>query len=170
MKKKIGRLGMVAGVTALMLGCAGMQQQAQVSPVDQHFLLNAAAVGTAEVALGELAMQKAQDPAIREFGQHMVTDHNRVNGELMMLAAAKGVVLPKAMDPANKVLHSELSALSGAAFDRQYIISQVNIHNMGNGLYLSEAQSGLDLEVKNFAAKNTPVGIEHLKMAQSLVQ
>jgi len=147
-----------------------IQSRAEVGPVDQQFMLTAISVGIAEIELGQLAMQQSSDPAIRRYGQKMLEEHTRVNSELDSIAHAKKVVLLKAMDPASRTLHAELSKLSGPAFDRQYMISQVNMHSMGNGLYASEAQHGVDPEVRSFAARNTPVGVDHLRMAQSMLR
>jgi putative membrane protein len=164
-------LAAAAASAAIALpGCAMIQSRAEVSPVDQQFMLTAASVGVAEIALGQLAMQQASDPAIKRYGQKMVDEHTRVNGELETIAHEKKVVLLKAMDPANRTLHAELSKLSGPAFDRQYMISQVSIHSMGNGLYESEARHGIDPEVRSFASRNTPVGVDHLRMAQSMMR
>jgi putative membrane protein len=160
----------LVAAAALAPGCAVIQSRAQVSPVDQQFMLTAASVSTAEIDLGQLAMRQSSNPAVRQFGQQMVEDHTRVNAELGKVADAKNVVLLKAMDPANRTLYAELSKLSGPAFDRQYMLSQVNIHRMGNALYLSQAQNGQDQDVRSFAARNAPVGIEHLRMAESMMR
>ena len=160
---------LVAGA-ALASGCAVIQSRAQVSPVDQQFMLTAASVSTAEIDLRQLAMRQSSNPAVRQFGQQMVDDHTRVNDELSKVAEAKNVVLLKAMDPANRTLYAELSKLSGPAFDRQYMISQLNIHRMGNALYLSQAQNGQDPDVRSFATRNAPVGIEHLRMAEGMTR
>jgi putative membrane protein len=160
----------VAAASALLSGCAMMESNAQVSPVDQHFMLNAMSVGIAEIEMGQLAMQQSQDAAVQRYGRHMVEDHTRVNAELQQVADAKHVKLLKAMDPANHLLYSELKKQSGPAFDREYMRAQINIHSMGNGLYESETKHGEDLMVRDFAARNTPVGIEHLKMAQQMAR
>jgi putative membrane protein len=151
-------------------GCAVIQSRAEVSPVDQQFMLTAASVGTAEIELGQLAMQQSSDPAVKRYGQKMVEEHKKVNSELDAIAHAKKVVLLKAMDPANRTLHAELSKLYGPAFDHQYMISQISIHSMGNGLYESEARHGVDADVRSFAARNTPVGVDHLRMAQAMLR
>ena len=155
-------------VPLALIGCSALQTRAQVSPVDQHFMLNAASVGVAEVRMAELAVTRASDPAVLEFAQHMIADHSRVNAQLLQVARANGVVLPMMMDPANRTLYEELGMLSGAEFDRQYMIAQVNIHSMGNALYVTEAQNGLAADVKRFAADNAPVGEEHLMVARTI--
>lgn len=151
-------------------GCRLMQSSAQVTPTDQQFMLTAASVGTAEVDLGKLAATRGSSPEVRSFGERMVADHTRINAELTQLADTKHVHLLKAMDPANHTLYSELSNMSGPQFDREYVISQLHIHRMGNSLYASEAAQGEDADVKAFAAQGVPIGKEHLQHAVELAQ
>jgi len=154
----------------LTAGCRLMQSGAEVAPTDQQFMLTAASVGTAEIDLGQLAATRGSSPEVRSFGEHMVAKHTRINAELTQLADAKHVRLVKAMDPANHTLYSELSHLSGVQFDREYVISQLHIHRMGNSLYASEATQGEDPDVKAFAARGVPVGKEHLQRADELAR
>lgn len=154
---------------AVAAGCAWLQSDAQVSPVDQQFMLTAASVGTAEVDLGELAARRATDPAVRVLGQHLVDEHTRINAQLGEVAQAKRVKLLKAMDPANRTLYDELSRVSGPVFDREYLLAQINIHRMGNALYQSEADAGEDADVRSFAQRNLPAGAAHLRAAQALL-
>ncbi|WP_116135685.1 DUF4142 domain-containing protein [Trinickia diaoshuihuensis] len=159
-----------AGLAALIAaGCSLLQSSAEVTPVDQQFMLTAASVGTAEVDMAELAEHQAGDPAVRAYGHRLAQEHTGINDELTQLAERKHVKLIKAMDPANRTLYEELAHLNGQLFDREYLLAQVNIHRMGNSLYESEAQAGEDADVKAFAAKNAPAGAEHLRMAQSLL-
>lgn len=161
---------LVVGSCALIAGgCSFLQTSAEVTPVDQQFMLTAASVGTAEVDMAELAQRHAGDPAVKAYGRRLEQEHARINDELAQLAERKHVKLINAMDPANRTLYEELTHLSGKLFDREYLLAQLNIHRMGNGLYESEAQAGEDADVKAFAAKNTPAGVEQLQLARTLL-
>ncbi len=151
-------------------GCRLMQSDAQVSTADQQFMLTAASVGKAEIDLGKLASERGGSPEVREFGQKMVAEHTRINGELSQIADEKHVRLLQAMDPANRTLYDELGTMTGPAFDREYAIAQVHIHQMGNALYASEAQHGEDAQVRAFAARGVPIGENHLQHASHLLQ
>lgn len=150
-------------------GCSFLQTSAEVTPVDQQFMLTAASVGTAEVDMAQLAERQAGDPAVKAYGHRLALEHARINDELSQLAERKHVKLIKAMDPANRTLYEELTHLSGAMFDREYLLAQINIHRMGNSLYESETQAGEDADVKAFAANGVPVGAEQLKVAQTVI-
>lgn len=158
------------GLAASMVtGCSLLQSSAEVTPVDQQFMLTAASVGTAEVDMAELAQRQAGDPAVKAYGRRLAQEHAAINEALTQLAERKHVKLINAMDPANRTLYEELTHLSGRLFDREYLRAQINIHRMGNALYDSEAQAGEDADVKAFAAKGAPAGAEHLRVAQSLL-
>jgi len=160
----------VSGLATLIAaGCSFLQASAEVTPVDQQFMLTAASVGTAQFDMAQLAERQAGDPAVKAYGHRLVKEHAQINEALGRLAENKHVKLINVMDPANRTLYEELTHLSGAMFDREYLLAQMNIHRMGNGLYDSEAQAGEDADVKAFAANNARAGAEQLQLAQALL-
>ena len=54
---------------------------------DATFMKEAAEGGMAEVALGQLAVEKASSSDVKTFGQRMVDDHSKANDELKQLAS-----------------------------------------------------------------------------------
>jgi predicted outer membrane protein len=60
---------------------------------DTRFMKAAAEGGLAEVALGQLAVEKASSGDVKKFGQRMVDDHSKANEQLKQLAAQKNVRL-----------------------------------------------------------------------------
>src|SRR5581483_255211 len=101
---------------------------AQISSADKTFITKAAEGGLAEVELGQLAKDKAQDPKVKEFGDRMVTDHTKANDELKSLASQKGVTLPTEVSAKDKAEKDRLSKLSGDQFDRAYMKYMVQDH------------------------------------------
>ena len=64
----------------------------------------------AEVALGQLAVEKASNADVKKFGQRMVDDHSKANDKLKQLASQKNVALPQdlsAKDKATKAISRE---------------------------------------------------------------
>src|SRR5205085_12485764 len=78
---------------------------------DRDFITEAAEGGLAEVELGKLAMAKGTDPAVKQFGQHMVNDHTKLNNELKHLASQKGIEVPKEISAKEKATIDKLSKL-----------------------------------------------------------
>ena len=80
---------------------------------DSSFIKNAAEGGMSEVELGQLAQQKATNPAVKEFGAMMVTDHTAANEKLKAVAAAKQVSLPDSPSLMQKASKKKLDMMSG---------------------------------------------------------
>src|SRR5436190_2322256 len=75
------------------------------------FAPTAAQGGMAEVEMGQLALQRAADPAVKEFGQRMVTDHSRAGAELKAIASRKQIQLPTEVTSSQKSTIDKLSKL-----------------------------------------------------------
>src|SRR6185369_1691885 len=135
---------------------------------DSHFAMEAAEGGMAEVELGQLAVDKASNAKVKEFGQRMVTDHGKAGDELKTLAASKNITLPTTINAKQKAMKDRLSKLSGTAFDRAYIADMVKDHQMDAAAFHKEATTGHDAEIKAWASKTGSVVDEHLKMARDI--
>jgi len=135
--------------------------------VQDNFWTKAAASGLAEVELGKLAAQKAQNPEVKKFAQMMVTDHTRANEELKALAAKKGVVLPTSLASSHQSMLEKLQGLSGAEFDKAYVEGQVDDHETAVDL-MDDNDDNSDADIKAFAAKTLPVVKSHLEMIKGI--
>jgi putative membrane protein len=122
----------------------------------------------AEVEAGKLALEKAQDPKVKEFAQHMIEDHTKMLQEVQSLAQSKGVELPGAPDAKHQKGMKKLESASGANFDREYVRAMVRDHRDALKLARRTAKSAQDGELKSSAEKAAPEIQDHLKMAQDL--
>jgi putative membrane protein len=141
---------------------------ASLSATDRTFISQAAYGSFGEIALGEIATERASSPAVREFGQMMVQEHTRMNEELAAIASQKGVTPPTAPDPGRQAVGAQLSQLQGSAFDRQYIQQQLADHETTLTLFEGEVESGRDPQLRAFAQKYAPVVQEHIAMLRRL--
>jgi len=153
-------------VAVVALLCAG-PALAAVSGADKTFATEAAHGGLAEVQMGQLALQKASSPQVKEFAQRMVTDHTQANQDLMQLSKSENLNLPAQLDPKHKSEMERLSALSGNAFDAAYMQQMVQDHQKTVADFQKQAQSGTDPSLKSFAQKHLPLLQQHLQMAQA---
>ena len=85
----------------------------------RRFAEQAMMANTAEVKLGELAGQRAQSAAVKEFAQMMVRDHTKGLNDLKQAVKGQGIDEPSQLDAKHQALYDRLSKLSGAEFDRQ---------------------------------------------------
>jgi putative membrane protein len=135
---------------------------------DESFFKAAAQGGMAEVELGNLAVQKASSPKVKEFAAKMVKDHSAVNEKLESLASSKNISLPSGAGAANTAKKGELEVLTGDSFDKSYIKSQVKAHVETVSLLRKEIASGQDADAKAFARSIMPTVQSHLKAARAI--
>lgn len=135
---------------------------------DAKRLKDLALANMAEIETGKLALEKAQDPKVKAFAQHMVDDHGRMLQEVKQLAQAKGVELPTTPDAKHRKALKKLQSLSGGKFDREYMQAMVKDHRDALKLARGTAKSAEDAELKAAAQKAAPDIQQHLKMAQDI--
>lgn len=146
-------------------GAADRGAEKPLAGADRKFVMEAAQGGMMEVELGQLATRLAADEEVKQFGQRMVTDHQKANSELMDLASRRGVAVSKELEGKHKAMMDKLSQLSGAAFDRQYMREMVKDHRDDVAAFEREARQGKDEELRNWSQKTLPTLREHLTMA-----
>lgn len=135
---------------------------------DLDFMNGAAAGGMAEVELGKLAVTKAQNGEVKAFAQKMIDDHSKAGAELKQLAAQKKVMLPPDVMPTHKEVMDKLSKLSGADFDKEYVMAMVTDHEKDVTAFEAVSKTAADADVKAFATKTLPTLKMHLEMIKGI--
>jgi putative membrane protein len=125
-----------------------------LSEKDKTFMKKAAKGGMMEVAMGQVAEQRAESDDVKSFGKRMVTDHSKANDELKSIASKKGVQLPS----------KEHSAKWTS--DKTYMDIMVKDHEKDLAEFKEEASSGSDPDVKKFADDTAKMVQEHLDLAK----
>jgi len=134
---------------------------------DSQFVQKASAGGMAEVKLGELAKQKGNSSAVKEFGSRMVTDHTQANDKLKSIAMGEGISAATSLEQKDQALYDKLSAMAGAQFDEAYIDAMIKDHREDIAEFEKEAKSGQNAKIKQFAMDTLPTLRDHLKMAET---
>jgi putative membrane protein len=135
---------------------------------DSSFYKNAAEGGMSEVELGQLAQEKAVNPAVKEFGAMMVKDHTAANQKLKALAASKQVSLPDSPSMMQKASKTKLNLLSGDSFDKSYVKGMIDDHKQDIKEFEKEAAEGKDPQAKAFASATLPTLRKHLEKIQAV--
>lgn len=135
---------------------------------EKRFVKDALLGGLTEVELGKLAVDKASNDAVKQFGQKMIDDHSKANEELKAIATKEKIDVPDSLDSKHQSRVEKLSKLSGADFDKAYIKDQLKDHQQDVREFQQEAKSGTDPDVKSFASKTLPTLEEHLSMVKEL--
>jgi putative membrane protein len=123
-------------------GTSGQAQGSRMATGDtRQFVQTAAMHGTAEVELGQLASERAQNGDVKAFAQMMVKDHTRANNELKQAVSGQNVDISKPqLDQKHQQLMSRLRNLTGAEFDREYMKAMVAGHREVRNLLQSRTQ------------------------------
>jgi putative membrane protein len=90
-------------------------------------------VNSGEVTVGKLASTRADDAAVKSFAAKMVTEHGAAVTKLEMLFQTIAVMPTTSAErtmvaAAGMAAVTKLTPLDGAAFDKAYIDSQVEMH------------------------------------------
>lgn len=135
---------------------------------DSSFLKSAAEGGMSEVELGQLAQQKASNPAVKNFGAMMIKDHTAANEKLKALAASKDVSLPSSPSMMQKATKTRLNMLSGDSFDKAYVKDMIDDHKDDIKEFQKEVSEGKDPQARAFASATLPTLQMHLEKVESI--
>ena len=148
----------------------GMQAAGQPSPMDRMFVSKAMQGSLAEVQLGQLTLQKSNNPQVKEFAQRMIDDHTKLNEQMKPVAQQVGVKPPEQISKGDRKTIAKLQGLSGSAYDQAYIKDMVKDHKQDLNEFQMEASSGQDQTVKDAANQGSKVIAQHLQMAQQMAK
>jgi len=160
----------MATVSALFAMAAGIATAADtgLTPGDREFINKAAQGNSMEVAAGKLAGQRALDPAVKQFGAQMVSDHTAANEALKTVADSKQMPLTDTLPQEEQDALGKLEGLNGTEFDKAYAKMMVKDHEKDISEFEKQAKKANDPDVKAFAQKTLPTLKHHLMMANRL--
>jgi putative membrane protein len=140
---------------------------AAVAAPAPKFLTDAMKGDNSEVRLGQLISQRGSSPAVRDFGNTLVSDHSQAKSQVADLAHRMRVPTTNAMMPEARSEEAKLRRLRGAAFDREVRRYMINDHQKDIAKFRAQARSG-DRRTADLARQQLPVLEKHLHIAQSL--
>lgn len=160
--------GLMLAIAAAPVSTLSAQEQMAGAKADSAFIQKAASGGLLEVRLGKMAQQKAQNPAVKQFGRRMVTDHSKANQQLAAAARQVGVQPPTKLAPQHQEEVKQLSGKSGKDFDRAYMDLMVKDHIEDIREFQQEASSGSAPAIKQFASQTLPTLEQHFTLAKQV--
>ncbi len=131
------------------------------------------AANNGEMAQARQALSKAKNPRVKQFAQHMMTDHGQAESKLRSIDI-KNHITPQDSATSDKLkqggdqVMANLRSASGSDFDKAYIDAQVDQHQKVVDLldhYIPQAQNP-DLTAFLKSVRTKVAG--HLKMAQDI--
>ncbi|KIO78271.1 hypothetical protein TH53_04445 [Pedobacter lusitanus] len=88
---------------------------------DANFATKTAARGLAEVELGKLVLTDSASTQLKDFAKIMISDYNKINKELAVIARKKNISLPLVPDDEDQKKIDELHHKAGEDFDDTYL-------------------------------------------------
>lgn len=131
------------------------------------FVKEASAANQSEIALAQLAQQKAQNPDIKNLAQMLQQEHQQSQEKLQTIAQAHGITLDQNPSWSQRRTQSKLEKLNGADFDQQYAKDMLEGHVANIKKFQKASEQVEDADVKQYAQETLPHLQTHLQHTES---
>jgi putative membrane protein len=183
------------GSVLLLGGAAGAQQPQQLAgkattqsadanamvPVPSEpkaFVERLRLANRQEQEFGALAQERGVSPQVREFGRLLASEHQANDQQLQSLATQKNWNLgdPRPMDDNERAIEdagkadlARLRALRGPAFDRAFLATMVNAHDLNIARVQAAQQRYREPELSPLLEKTRRTLMQHREQAYRLL-
>ncbi len=147
---------------------AGTSTPQKLDSQDRSFVTKAAEGGVSEVKLGQLALDKASNPHVKQFSQKMIDDHKKADRQLRQALAEDKVAFPDHMSSDAANTYDKLAKESGKNFDQDYMQAMISDHQKDVSAFEDEAKNGKDQSLKQYAENTLPILRQHLQTAKNI--
>jgi putative membrane protein len=135
---------------------------------DKKFLAMAAQSDQNEIALSQVAEQKATDPAVKAFAEKMVKEHTKMTDSMKPFAESWGLTPPSGPDADHQKELDKLNGLSGKDFDKEYIDQMVTDHAKALRAFTTEAKDTKNVKFRTAVINGKTMVAAHKNMAYDL--
>lgn len=119
-----------------------------------------------EVAFGRLADSRADNDAVEEYGERMVSEHNAMNERWAELARNNGMKADTELGLGDKATIERLGDLEKSEFDQAYMAETIRHHERDLATYQRIASSARSDEVRTLANSEVAAVRGHLAQAR----
>jgi putative membrane protein len=135
----------------------------------QTFISKAIQGDNSELELGRLAASKAEAQDVRDYGNMLVTDHEKAREQAVRVARGLGVSTSLEPLPEAQAEYDKLQTLSGRAFDQEFLRYMADDHREDIRDFRAQARAGHH-EVSRMAKEQLPTLEKHLRTAEHLMK
>lgn len=122
-----------------------------------------------EISSSQIALQKAQSPAVKRFANMMIKEHQKTTAKTMAAAKKAGLnPTPPALDAGATASINELQSAAPGDFDRMYLAQQLPAHQAALDLQQSYAANGDQAALRANAKAAAPIVKRHVDMVTKL--
>lgn len=145
--------------------------QAQPDSKSKQFLKTAFRDNQMEMALADVAMQKAQNQQLKSFAQQLHQDHQAAHQQLQPLAQKYGIDLADASKAKTGGVVSKLQNMeTGAKWDQRFAEETLKQHAKDIEAYHKAVENVQAEDVKQFAQTQLPKLQQHFQHAKTVAQ
>ena len=143
----------------------------QLAPVDYAFIAQTNLGNQFQIDTGKLGETHSGSAAVRDYATLMDSSHVQVENNLMALLEKMKLEPPPAslVSGAYRGLVGILDGERGAAFDRDYVRSQLDYQHANDALYRWEIQNGSSAALKAYARETLPKIDDHMHRVEALL-
>jgi putative membrane protein len=129
-----------------------------------------------DIKMGQLALQRSQNPQVRSFADEMVRDHTAVNDKALALLRKLNVQpqdndTSRALTRQAEAEQQRLGTLTGAAFDKAYAEHELAYHRQVNeAVRTTLIPSATNQELKSLLMTGLKIFEGHQQHAEQLVR
>jgi putative membrane protein len=171
---RVSAMTLVAGLatgSVLLIGstvpAGAATVAASASAQDVSWAQATAQTDYAEIAIGQLADQRAEHSATKMMAQVTISDHTKALASLKSVASQDGITLPTAPSATQQSQAAQLKSVASSQFDATYDAIQIKGHELSISATQAELADGSSTAVKDDAQAYLPVAEKHLRMAES---
>ena len=138
----------------------------------QPYVMAAGKSDLYEINSSQIAVQKAQNPAVKRYAQMLIQHHQKTTAATMAAAQKAGLTPPPppALDAGATRSINELQAAAPGDFDRIYLAQQVPAHQAALDLHRSYGNGGDQAPLRASAKKAVPIVQQHLTAAERMLK
>lgn len=163
---------------ATLSAAAVVMSAAALTPADAQrggmraemtYVAKAGAGDLYEIQSSQMATTRARTPAVRDFAQMLIADHNRSTQMVTDAARRDGLSpRPPMLEPAQRTMLRQLERARDRDFERTYLSQQVVAHQQALSLHRNYARMGRGRALRDAAGGIVPVVQGHLDRVRRL--
>lgn len=142
-------------------------QWGPLSATDRDFLVKVRLAGLWELPAGQQAIERAPSQAIKDAGDHLVVGHSDLDARARDVAAKLGVALPNQPNEQQQGWLRELSAATGAEYDRKFANLLRNAHGKVFALVAEVRHTTRNTLIRQLATDANQTVLDHITMLEA---
>ena len=151
-------------------GAAANEPEMPAATTAQGFAARAALSDMFEIQSSQLALERTQNPQLRQFAQRMINEHQTMTNQMQAALQQAGVTVmpPAQLDAEKQEAMESLRGAGPADFDTRYLEVQTEAHENALNLFRDYSGNGDNDVIKQLATRGAPMIENHLQTLKAL--